>query len=125
MLDFIATPSDISICTIKRAMTPVLPDAIRLPTPLKGQPFEQGNQLGALRLLILDLVRSSGQTVSCREARDFQHIFSSTDESQNQYLGRLDYDLVRLRDSINMMQEMVVQNNATCKFSFNEVYQLS
>lgn len=126
VLTLIAAPSGISICTIKRAMTPALPNAVSLPTPLKAQVFEEGSQPRKVLLRILDFMRFSGQSVNCQEARrlfnNFQHILSSTDESQNQNLDRLDYGLVRLRDSMNMTQEMAVQNDATCKFSYNELY---
>jgi len=107
-------------------MTPALPNAVSLPTPLKAQVFEEGSQPRKVLLRILDFMRFSGQSVNCQEARrlfnNFQHILSSTDESQNQNLDRLDYGLVRLRDSMNMTQEMAVQNDATCKFSYNELY---
>jgi len=107
-------------------MTPSLPNAVSFPTPLEAQVSEEGSQPRRVLLQILDFMRFSGPSVSCQEARrlsiDFQHILSSADGSQNQNLGRLDYGLVRLRDSMNMTQEMAVQNDATCKFSYNELY---
>jgi hypothetical protein len=126
VLTLIAAPSGISICTINRAMTPPLPNAVRLPTPLKTQLFEEGSQPRKVLLRILDFMQFSGQSVSRQEARrlsnDFQHILNSIEESQSQNLDHLDYGLVRLRDSMNISQEVAVQNDATCKFSYNELY---
>ena len=105
-------------------MTPTLPNSVPLATPLTAQITEEGSQPRKVLLRILDFMQFSGQPVGYQKARrlsnDLQNILSSIGESQN--LVHSDYGLARLPNLMNLMQEMSVQSNATCKFSYNELY---